>query len=69
MRSKLRNLLGASDVDRTVERNPTFLEVDQVRIALAEVTRLMPRQNAAKYLVLNPGMLFSIQSGDNVGAV
>ncbi len=62
----LRELLRTDEVDRAVELNPTFLELDQVRSAIAEIERLMPNENAPRYLMLNPSMLFSVQTGDNL---
>mmetsp|Transcript_16956 Transcript_16956/g.34682 ORF Transcript_16956/g.34682 Transcript_16956/m.34682 type:complete len:293 (-) Transcript_16956:59-937(-) len=67
----LRELLQTDDIDRAVELNPTFLELDQVRLALAEVKRLggslrVSEENAARYLMMNPSLLFSMQTGDNL---
>ena len=63
---QLKGLLETDEIDRAVELNPTFLDLAQVRSAMKEIKRLMPKQNAAKVLLLNPSMLFSMQTGENL---
>ena len=62
----LKVLLETEDIDRAVELNPVFLDLAQVSAALDEIRRLMPKQNAPKYLIMNPNMLLSLQTGDNL---
>ena len=63
---ELKVLLETEDIDRTVELNPTFLDLPQVRVAIEEIKRLMPKENPSVYLMMNPSMLFSTQARDNM---
>lgn len=64
---QLKSLLETEEIDRAVELNPTFLDLAQVRAAMEEIKRLMPKQkSAARVLLQNPSMLFSTQKGDNL---
>ena len=63
---ELKVLLETKDIDRTVELNPTFLDLPQVRVAIEEIKRLMPKENPSVYLMMNPSMLFSTQARDNM---
>jgi len=63
---RLRQVLGTSDVDRAVELNPTFLDLEQTELAIEEISRLMPREDPRAYLLRNPSMLYSTQARENI---
>ena len=63
---RLRQVLGTSDVDRAVELNPTFLDLEQTELAIEEISRLMPRRTRGPICSGTPSMLYSTQARENI---
>ncbi|QDZ22049.1 hypothetical protein HOP50_06g45910 [Chloropicon primus] len=63
---RLKALLKTDDVDRAVELNPIFLDLQQVEFAIEEIKRLMPNEDACVYLIRNPSILYSTQARENI---
>ena len=63
---QLRELLPAINVDRLVQENPAVLDLEGLRAAMAEATRILPDLDLQHAMASNPQLVFSFQRGSQL---
>ena len=64
--NQLHELLPSLDIDRLVEANPSMLDVEELRSAMAEAKRIMPQLNIEKAMGSDPNIILSFQRGSQL---
>lgn len=62
----LQEMLPGLDVDRLVEENPSMLDIEELRAAMAEAKRIMPSLDIVKAMGTDPGVILSFQRGSQL---
>ena len=62
----LQEMLPGLDVDRLVEENPSMLDIEERRAAMAEAKRIMPSLDIVKAMGTDPGVILSFQRGSQL---
>lgn len=60
---ELRALLPSLNVDKLVEENPSMLDIEELKVAMAEAARIMPGINIEKSMGADPQIILSFQRG------
>ena len=63
---QLRELFPSLDVDRLVEENPSMLDIEELRHAMAEAERIMPNLDIEKAMGSDPQIILSFQRGSQL---
>lgn len=54
------------EVDKLVEENPSMLDIEELRVAMAEAQRIMPDLDVQKAMGSDPQMILSFQRGSQL---
>lgn len=63
---QLHELLPTLDIDRLIEENPSMLDVEELRSAMAEAKRFMPSMDIEKAMGSDPNVILSFQRGSQL---
>lgn len=59
----LREMFPRLEVDKLVEENPSMLDIEELRVAMAEAQRIMPQLDVQKAMGSDPQLILSFQRG------
>lgn len=54
------------EVDKLVEENPSMLDIEELRVAMAEAQRIMPQLDIQKAMASDPQIVLSFQRGSQL---
>lgn len=61
--NELNDMFPSLEVDKIVEENPSMLDIEELRVAMAEAQRIMPQLDVQKAMGSDPQMILSFQRG------
>lgn len=64
--AQLREMLPSVDVDKLLEENPSILDVEELRVAMAEAARIMPKLDVMSAMRTDPQLILSFQRGSQL---
>lgn len=62
----LNDMFPRLEVDKLVEENPSMLDIEELRVAMAEAQRIMPQLDIQKAMASDPQIVLSFQRGSQL---
>eukprot|EP00204_Picochlorum_oklahomense_P004472 CAMPEP_0118804594 /NCGR_PEP_ID=MMETSP1161-20130426/23414_1 /TAXON_ID=249345 /ORGANISM="Picochlorum oklahomensis, Strain CCMP2329" /LENGTH=288 /DNA_ID=CAMNT_0006733371 /DNA_START=1 /DNA_END=867 /DNA_ORIENTATION=+ len=61
--NELNDMFPNLEVDKIVEENPSMLDIEELKVAMAEAQRIMPQMDVQKAMGSDPQLILSFQRG------
>lgn len=63
---ELRGMFPRLDIDRLVQENPSMLDIEELKVAMAEAKRIMPNLDIQQAMGSDPHLILSFQRGQQL---